>query len=82
MRAFFFFTLDLLYLDMFILSMLKAVFALKILFLPYNSLPQNTSFSPMSAAQKEKESEVAQSCLILCDPMDSSPPGSSVHEIF
>ena len=25
---------------------------------------------------------VAQSCLILCDPMDCSPPGSSVHEIF
>ena len=25
---------------------------------------------------------VAQSCPILCDPMDYSPPGSSVHEIF
>ena len=25
---------------------------------------------------------VAQSCLILCDPMDCSPPGSSVHEIL
>ena len=24
---------------------------------------------------------VAQSCLILCDPMDGSPPGSSVHGI-
>ena len=24
---------------------------------------------------------VAQSCLTLCDPMDSSPPGPSVHEI-
>ena len=24
-------------------------------------------------------SEVAQSCLTLCDPVDSSPPGSSVH---
>ena len=39
MRAFFS-TLDLLYLDMVILSMLKAVFALKVLFLPYNSLPE------------------------------------------
>ena len=29
-----------------------------------------------------KESEVAQSCLALCDPMDSSLPGSSVHGIF
>ena len=25
---------------------------------------------------------VTQSCLILCDPMDCSPPGSSVHEIL
>ena len=25
---------------------------------------------------------VAQSCLTLCDPMDCSPPGSSVHEIL
>ena len=23
---------------------------------------------------------VTQSCLTLCDPMDCSPPGSSVHE--
>ena len=25
---------------------------------------------------------VAQSCLTLCDPMDCSPPGSSVHRIL
>ena len=25
---------------------------------------------------------VSQLCLTLCDPMDSSPPGSSVHGIF
>ena len=25
---------------------------------------------------------VAQLCKTLCDPMDSSPPGSSVHGIF
>ena len=25
---------------------------------------------------------VAQSCLTLCNPMDCSPPGSSVHRIF
>ena len=24
----------------------------------------------------------AQSCLTVCDPMDCSPPGSSVHGIF
>ena len=28
------------------------------------------------------ESEVAQSCPTLCNPMDCSPPGSSVHGIF
>ena len=29
-----------------------------------------------------KESEVAQSCPTLCNPMDCSPSGSSVHGIF
>ena len=29
-----------------------------------------------------KESEVAQSSLTLCDPMDCSLPGSSVHRDF
>ena len=29
----------------------------------------------------ESESEVAQSCPTLCDPVDCSLPGSSVHEI-
>ncbi|XDA77321.1 hypothetical protein R6Z07F_007455 [Ovis aries] len=38
------------------------------------------SFSLKSS--EVKSSEVAQSCLTLCDPMDCSPPGSSVHEIF
>ena len=33
-------------------------------------------FSPLCA------SSVAQSCLTLCDPMDCSPPASSVHEIL
>ena len=28
------------------------------------------------------ESEVAQSCLTLSDPIDCSPPGSSIHGIF
>ena len=31
---------------------------------------------------KESESEVAQSCLTLCDPMDCSLPGSSLHGIL
>ena len=30
----------------------------------------------------KSESEVARSCLIPSDPMDCSPPGSSVHGIF
>ena len=32
--------------------------------------------------ESEKQSEVAQSCLTLSDPMDCSLPGSSVHGIF
>ena len=31
---------------------------------------------------KNAQSEVAQSCLTLCDPLDCSLPGSSVHGIF
>ena len=31
---------------------------------------------------ERKESEVAQSCPTLCDPMGCSLPGSSVHGIF
>ena len=30
----------------------------------------------------KSESEVAQLCPTLCDPMDRSLPGSSVHGIF
>ena len=30
----------------------------------------------------KSESEVTQSCPTLCNPMDCSPPGSSVHGIF
>ena len=30
----------------------------------------------------ESESEVAQLCPTLCDPVDCSPPGSSVHGIL
>ena len=30
----------------------------------------------------QSESEVTQSCLTLCNPMDCSLPGSSVHGIF
>ena len=37
--------------------------------------------SPMHESEKS-ESEVAQLCLTLSDPMDCSPPGSSTHGIF
>ena len=30
----------------------------------------------------KSEREVAQSCLILCDPVDCSPPGPSIRGIF
>ena len=30
----------------------------------------------------KSEREVAQSCPTLSDPMDCSPPGSSIHGIF
>ena len=30
----------------------------------------------------KSESEVTQSCLTLSDPLDCSPPGSSIHGIF
>ena len=32
--------------------------------------------------KSESESEVAQSCLTLSDPMDCSQPGSSIHGIL
>ena len=32
--------------------------------------------------KEKKESEAAQSCLTLCDSMDCSPSGSSIHGIF
>ena len=40
------------------------------------------SVSSLSLIQIENESEVSQSCPTLCDPMDCSLPGSSIHGIF
>ena len=37
---------------------------------------------PRLERESESESEVAQLCPTLCDPMDCSPPGSSIHGIF
>ena len=36
----------------------------------------------MDLSESESKSEVAQSCPTLCDPMDCSLPGFSVHGIF
>ena len=37
---------------------------------------------PVDLTRLPLQSEVAQSCPTLCDPMDCSLPGSSVHGIF
>ena len=52
---------------------------------PWDSPGKNTGVGCHFLLQYMKvksESEVAQSCLTLSDPMDCSPPGSSVHGIF
>ena len=41
-----------------------------------------TSLNNVGNKLMKSESEVAQSCPTLCDPMDCSLPGSSVHGIF
>ena len=37
---------------------------------------------PFPSPMHERESEVAQPCLTLSNPMDCSPPDSSIHGIF
>ena len=51
---------------------------------PLLETPRHSSVSQASLGQSfyESESEVAQSCSTLCNPMDYSPPGSSVHRIL
>ena len=39
-------------------------------------------FIPIPKKRKKEESEVTQSRPTPCDPMDCSPPGSSVHGIL
>ena len=41
-----------------------------------------TTSATWEAHESESESEVAQSCPTLCDPMDCSLPGSSLHGIL
>ena len=48
----------------------------------YNVLISGVQESDSVIYMHESESEVAQSCPTLCDPVDCSPPGSSVHGIL
>ena len=52
---------------------------------PWNSPGKNTGVGChflLQCMKVKSESEVPQSCLTLRDPMDCSPPASSVHGIF
>ena len=52
---------------------------------PWDSPGKNTGVGchfPLQRMKGKRESEVTQSCPSLSDPMDCSPPGSSVHGIF
>ena len=44
--------------------------------------PEDVGNLISSSSERESESEVAQSCLTLCDPVDCIPPGSPVPEIL
>ena len=52
---------------------------------PWDSPGKNTGVDChflLQCMKVKSESEVAQSCLTLGDPMDCSLPGSSIHGIF
>ena len=52
---------------------------------PWDSPGKNTGVGChflLQCMKEKSESEVAQSCLTLRDPMDCSLPGSSIHGIF
>ena len=52
---------------------------------PWDSLGKNTGVGChflLQCMKVKSESEVTESCPTLSDPMDCSPPGSSVHGIF
>ena len=52
---------------------------------PWDSPGENTGVGChflLQCMKVKSESEVAQSCLTRSDPMDCSPPGSSIHGIF
>ena len=43
---------------------------------------ENSSAAPQKIKYSFQKGEVAQSCPTLCDPMDCSPPGSSIHGLL
>ena len=52
---------------------------------PWDSPGKNTGVGCcflLQCMKVKSESEITQSCLTLCDPMDCSLPGSSIHGIF
>ena len=52
---------------------------------PWDSPGKNTGVGChflLQCMKVKSESQVAQLCLTLCDPMDCSLPGSSIHGIF
>ena len=52
---------------------------------PWDSPGNNTGVGChflLQCRKAKSESEVAQSCLTLSNPMDYSPPGSSIYGIF
>ena len=52
---------------------------------PWDSPGKNTGVGChflLQCVQVKSESEVTQPCLTLSDPMDCSPPGSSIHGTF
>ena len=52
---------------------------------PWDSPGKNTGVGChflLQCMKVKSVSEVAQSCPTLCDPIDSSPPGSSIYGIF
>ena len=49
---------------------------------PYMGFSRQEYWSGVTFPSPMPETEVAQSCPTLSDPMDCSPPGSSLHEVF
>ena len=42
----------------------------------------NATFPPVTVMLSAAVAELLQSCPTLCDPIDDSPPGSPIPEIF